>query len=136
MASAVIALIWLGMLIGVSFIATPAKFAVRELTRPVALQVGRATFSVFTRIEWTTAAALLFACALDWRTRPLALVLTLCVAACVLAQATWLLPVLGLRVATIASGEEPRPSTHHRVYAALEAAKAGMLAAVAVLALR
>ena len=34
---------WLGILIGISFIATPVKFQAASLTRPVALDIGRAT---------------------------------------------------------------------------------------------
>lgn len=37
MPAAVIALIWLGMLIGVSFLATPAQFVVQDLSLPAAL---------------------------------------------------------------------------------------------------
>lgn len=44
--------LWLGMLIGVSFIGTPAKFGAATLSLPVALDVGRTTFALFNWIEW------------------------------------------------------------------------------------
>ncbi|MGH6868523.1 MAG: hypothetical protein ACREDA_06585 [Methylocella sp.] len=37
--------LWIGVLIGISFIATPIKFKARSLTLPVALDVGQTTFS-------------------------------------------------------------------------------------------
>lgn len=49
---------WVGILIGISFIATPVKFQATSLKRPVALDIGRATFRFFSRIEWLLAAVL------------------------------------------------------------------------------
>ena len=80
MAAAIIAMIWLGMLIGVSFLATPVKFVVADLSLPVALQVGQATFHLFAKVEWALTAALIGASALAWRTRPVAMVITLPIA--------------------------------------------------------
>jgi hypothetical protein len=136
MAAAVIALLWLGMLIGVSFVATPVKFVVQDLTLPVALQVGQATFALFARIEWVFAAVLFFACAFAARERPISFVLAAVLGAVVLAQGAWLLPALDVRVDDIVAGGAPPPSSHHMLYAALEAAKAVALTALAVLALR
>ncbi len=54
-----LALLWIGLLIGVSFLATPAKFLAASLTLPVALDVGRHTFAIFNRVEWLLAATFL-----------------------------------------------------------------------------
>lgn len=136
MAAAIIALIWFGMLIGVSFLATPVKFVVQDLSLATALQVGQATFGLFTKVEWGLAAALVAASAFGGRTRPLVLALALFLVISVIAQAAWLLPALDVRVAAIVAGETPSPSAHHAIYAGLEAAKALMLAVLAFFALR
>lgn len=136
MAPAIVALIWLGMLIGVSFLATPVKFIVQDLSLPVALQVGQATFDLFARVEWGLAAALVATSGLAWRQRPLTLVLVLAIAGVVAVQAVWLLPALDARVDQIVAGVTPEASSHHMLYASLEAAKALLLAAAAFLALR
>ena len=136
MAAAIIALIWFGMLIGVSFLATPVKFVVQDLSLATALQVGQATFGLFTKIEWGLAAALVATSAFGWRTRPLVLGLAVALTASVIVQALWLLPALDARVAAIVAGEAPPPSSHHTLYAGLEAVKAVMLAVLAFLALR
>ena len=44
-------LLWCGVLLGVSFIATPAKFLVLELDIVTAIKVGRATFQVYHYFE-------------------------------------------------------------------------------------
>ena len=136
MAAAVIALIWLGMILGVSFLATPVKFVVDDLTLPVALQVGQATFGLFTKVEWVFATALVAASAWSWRTRPILLALSTAAAGGVALQAFWLLPMLDTRVAAIVAGQMPPPSAHHAFYAALEAIKAALLIGAATLALR
>jgi hypothetical protein len=46
-----LALVWAGTLFGVSFLATPVKFLAPSLTLPVALDVGRQTFGVFSLVE-------------------------------------------------------------------------------------
>jgi hypothetical protein len=136
MPAAVIALVWFGMLIGVSFLATPVKFVVQDLSLPTALQVGAATFALFARIEWLLATALLMAAAWRWRTHLLVLMLALAVGAAVLAQSVWLLPALDVRVAMIVAGQTPPASSHHALYAGLEAMKAITLALIAAMALR
>ena len=54
----------LGLLIGVSFLATPVKFRAASLDLPVALDVGRVTFELFSKVELGFCAALLIAGAL------------------------------------------------------------------------
>lgn len=121
-----IAAIWLGMLVGVSFIATPVKFGAAGLDLAVALDIGRLTFGLFSRIEWGLAALTLLvafaAPVAPWR-RALAVTLALGVAM----QALWLLPALNARVIAIASGQSLAPSADHALYAGIEAGKAAML---------
>lgn len=136
MAAAVIALVWLGALVGVSFLATPVKFSVEALSLPVALQVGQATFAAFSRMEWVLALALLAACAWEWRIAPWRLGFALLLAAGVLAQALWLLPALNERIAMIVAGQSPPPAPHHSIYAVLEGVKALALTVLAFMALR
>jgi hypothetical protein len=54
-----IALLWCGLLLGVSFLATPAKFMAPSLSLVVALDVGRQTFAVMNKVEWLFVAVLL-----------------------------------------------------------------------------
>lgn len=120
-----VAYLWLGMVVGVSFLATPIKFRAPSLTLPVALDVGRTTFHAFGKIEWAlTAALLLLAMRAPGRLQPVDWFLLSLVTAVILVQALWLIPRLDIRVEAVIAGT-PLPSSHlHTVYAGAEAAKA------------
>src|SRR5664280_976623 len=51
-----IAMLWLGLLIGFAFLATPTKFPAPSLSLPVSLDVGRQTFYAFNKVEWVLVA--------------------------------------------------------------------------------
>ena len=125
-AAAFVAIFWLGMLVGVSFLATPVKFQAPSLDLPVALDVGRVTFALFSHIEWIPAVLLLAVVVLP---RLDAWTVAAAAAASVLlaAEFFWLLPVLDVRVAAIIAGEAVQPGPHHFLYALAEVAKAMLL---------
>lgn len=123
-----VAWVWLGLVVGISFVATPVKFTADSLTRPVALDVGRATFHALNRIEWALA---LIVVVLLWRaagrtsrapTRP-DLMLAGVIVAIVMLQTLWLLPELDARVAMIIAGDEPPPSVLHTLFGVVEIIK-------------
>ncbi len=121
------ALVWAGMVLGVSFLATPAKFLAPSLPLPVALDVGRHTFRVFGRVEVALAALLGLRAATARPTRPLDLAPGLMV----LAQALWLRPRLEVRMQQVMDGRVvPRSSRLHLVYVASETAKLAALLAL------
>lgn len=126
--AALVPTLWLGVLIGISFIATPVKFRAPGLLRPVALDIGRVTFRFFSRLEWFFAALLLAVTSgAVWR-----LSVAGFIAGLVALQSAWLLPTLERRVAVIVAGESLPPSSAHRIYGVLEGAKLlGLLALIA-----
>lgn len=132
---ALLTLVWAGMVIGVSGLATPAKFAAPSLSLPVALDVGRTTFHVFTRVEWILGLALVLL-AVWFRHRRLLLMPVILVVAIVLLQALYLLPELNLRVATIIAGQTPPPSSLHVWYTIAEAGKLAALLSLGIAGLR
>lgn len=131
---ALLALVWAGMVIGVSGLATPVKFAAPSLSLPVALDVGRVTFRLFSQIEWGMALALVL---LAWLAGARLLWLAMIVVVVlVIAQAVWLLPALEARVAAVIAGNPPPPSSHHVVYVLAEAAKLAALLLIGLAAIR
>lgn len=122
--------LWLGMLIGVSFLATPVKFQAPSLDLPTALEVGRVTFALFNRVEWA-AAALLAAAVLLAGERRLVLIAAVALIAILALQTFWVLPGLDARIGMVIAGSPPPPSHQHLVYVALEAGKSIVLAALA-----
>ncbi len=126
---------WAGIAIGVSFIATIAKFAAPSLTRPVALEVGAHTFAMLARIEWGLAAALAFlilAAGID----RLRLVLFILIVAILATAALWLYPQLNARAALVIAGQPLPPSPLHAFSVAAESLKVLLLALFAVVEIR
>lgn len=123
-------LVWAGILIGVSFLATPAKFLAPSLTLAVALDVGRQTFGLFSKIEIFFALALVVAAMLGRQQRAIQ-VTTVLVAALVAVQVMWLLPVLDERVEIILHGGTPGESSLHTLYIVLESGKLLLLGVIA-----
>jgi len=126
-----LATLWLGALLGVSFLATPVKFRAPSLSLPIALEVGRVTFALFTRIEWGLVALLGVSIALGSRHRDrwlgwLFLVALLAV------ETFWLLPVLDARVGTVIASGQIAGTSHHLLYVAAESAKALLLLGLSV----
>lgn len=133
-----LAWVWAGIVIGVSFIAAPVKFTAESLTRPVALDVGRATFHALSYTEWVLLAVLIF---LAWRERSSggqpsrrAVQAAGVVLVVLVLQTAWLLPALDDRVASIINGVDPPSSPLHTIYGVLEVAKVGALLALGVFA--
>ncbi|MGC4028193.1 MAG: hypothetical protein QM696_04895 [Steroidobacteraceae bacterium] len=128
-----VALFWTGLLTGVSFLATPAKFLAPSLSLPVALDVGRQTFAIFNKVEWLLAAGLLLALLSGPRSR-IALAAAAAAVAVVVVEALWLLPMLDRRVGMIMAGLPVPPSGLHNLYIGIELAKLAALVVVAVIA--
>ena len=121
--------IWAGVIIGVSFVSTPAKFLAPSLSMAVALDVGRHTFRVLSGVEFAMA---VLASVLSWFSRSKPVISALAgVWVLLLVQRLWLLPVLDHRVALYLAGSEPVVSYHHTLFAGMEAVKILLLIACA-----
>ena len=118
--------LWIGVTVGISMIATPARFAAPSISRPVALHVGRVVFAALNKAELELLVTLLIVVRVAGLARQwwglcafLALV--------VIAQGVWLIPELAARTDVILSGGEPPRSYAHAAYATLELAKIASL---------
>lgn len=128
-------LVWIGMILGVPFLATSAKFLAPSLSLPVALDVGRHTFEIFLIVEAVWASLIAGLVILLRPRRPFALLGSIAVVI-VLLDTVWLRPALDARVQTILDGGMPEPSNLHLLYVALELVKLFALLALGTLALR
>lgn len=126
----VAAMLWIGLLLGVSFLATPAKFLAPSLSLAVALDVGRQTFGVFNKVEWALA-ILLLALVLAGRGTWLSIAGAVVLAVMVVVETIWLLPVLDQRVGLIIAGQQPPESSLHVVYIVLQIVKLAVLCGLA-----
>lgn len=125
-----LATLWLGAVVGIGF-ATLAKFEAGSLTRPVALDVGRATFEAFGPVELAVAFVLAVAV---WLGRPHAAVALAAVGALlvVVLQGAWVGPELSSRADLVLAGRPLPDSPAHALYVSLEGVKVALLLALAV----
>ena len=127
-------LLWAGVLIGVSFLAAPAKFAAASLTLPVAMEVGLHEFGTLNLVEIGLAVLGLALAALARPAR--AIWIGLCIAALIVAtQALWLLPLLDARALVIIEGGSPPAAPWHLLYVVAEVLKLLVLLVTGWLAL-
>ncbi len=122
-------LLWAGLALGVSFIATPAKFDAASLTLPTALEVGQVTFSISHVVQWGISVVLAIAVIWSrarWRLLPALAIAVLAV------QHVVVLPALGERTAAVMAGAAPGSSLH-LVYIGLELVKLILLVAAGLL---
>jgi hypothetical protein len=126
-----IPLLWVGLVLGLSFIETPLKFRAQGVTREVGLSIGRLMFGTLNRIELMLALAL-FAAWLPGVERLAARFALTVVMGIVALQTGWLLPILDARAAAIIAGTIPPESFHHVLFIVLEVVKLAALGALAL----
>lgn len=132
--------VWAGLLLGVSFVATPAKFMAPSLPMTQALDVGRWTFHVLAWIEWGFVVVTALLIAIAWR-RDRAVIgpsagLVAVVAVVLAVESLALRPALDARVLRIMAGESVPPSSMHNVYIGLEVLRLALILAAGVAAIR
>ena len=115
-------LLWMGFLIAISFMEAPLKFQAPSVTLPIGLEIGRIIFGTLNKMEWVLLLVILLSFILSQSTRP-QIILIVCLAAILLFQTFYLLPILDTRAESIISGTDPGPSKIHFSFVALEVVK-------------
>ncbi len=115
---------WAGVVFGVSFVATPAKFLATSLSLPEALDVGRATFGILKYIDIGALIGLIALTLSGVRSRA-ELIAVFMLVVITIVQYGWLLPELDSRVALVLQGKSPPSSLSHAVYVVMELLKIG-----------
>jgi hypothetical protein len=128
--TAALACLWIGLLLGVSFLATLAKFKAPTLTRPVALDVGRHTFMWLARAEWMMAVLMGSALFIAGLPGPSATAFA-GVVVVLLLSAFWIAPKLYARADAIIAGQTPAASPVHGIAILAEALKLVLLVGIA-----
>ncbi|MYR59441.1 hypothetical protein GTY54_25460 [Streptomyces sp. SID625] len=129
--------VWLGLVLGISFLEAPLKFRAPGVTIPVGLGIGRLVFRALNRVEAAAAAVVVVAVAAGGAPAPV-IALTAAVAVLLLVQLLLVRPRLNRRSDRVLSGEEPvdGPRSHdHLVYVALEIVKVAALIALGIMLL-
>jgi hypothetical protein len=123
-------MLWLGMVVAISFLEAPIKFRAPGVTLPVGLGIGRLVFNALNGVE-VVLLLVLSASYFVVRPEPAALVLLGCVAVVLVIQVVAVRPPLSKRTDRVLAGAILPRSRMHRVYVVLELAKVGLLIALA-----
>lgn len=124
-----LAVVWFGLILGISFIATPVKFQAETLSLPAALDVGRHTFAASHLVQLVLGALLaLGALGMTARVR----VLLLATLGILVLQHVVLLPILDARATAVIAGTPPTGTSPHTLYVVLEVAKLVLVALIGV----
>ena len=131
-AQLLVPMLWLGMVVAISFLEAPLKFRAPGVTLPVGLGIGRLVFKALNGVEILLLVVLSAAC---YAARPgtAPLILLGCIAAVLAIQVAVVRPPLSQRSDRVLAGETVARSRMHWVYIVLEVAKVGLLIALAVI---
>lgn len=115
-------LIWIGFLLGISFLEAPLKFQAPSVTLPIGLEIGQLVFGALNKVEWILFLCLMLSLIFANATRK-SKTLTVLLGVILLFQTFYLLPTLDERATLIISGYNPPPSNVHFYYVGLEVVK-------------
>jgi len=120
--------IWVGMILGISFMEAPLKFRAPNMTMQLALGVGKIVFNALNKVEicfsMIVLAALFF---MRHHLDAVIIYLLIGIVLIVLLQSLWLLPLLDARAEIVIQGGTPPPSHKHLIYVICELSKVILL---------
>ena len=122
-------LIWLGMVLAISFVEAPLKFRADGLELPVGLAIGRIVFRALNIAEVVWAVVIAVCLSVIGPSGPV-LVLAAVTAVLLAVQLLVVRPRLNRRSARVLAGQEAPRSRAHHAYIGLEALKLAALVAL------
>ena len=126
--------LWLGMVLGISFLETPLKFRAPGITVPLALGIGRLVFRALNAVEVALAVTLTVALfASNGDLDAVVVAVFIAVWTLLVIQVAVLRPRLDRRVQQLLHGQSPPRSRQHLAYVAIECTKILLLATLGIL---
>lgn len=132
-----VSILWICLLVAVSFIGSPMKLRAASVDLPVVRTVGLAPFRAFNKIEWLLGATLLgigFVQITNGQINASAIWLSIFLLFTVAFQKFWIRPGLDLFAEEIMDGIDRPPSRRHEISVSLDVIKLVALIAVASVA--
>jgi general stress protein CsbA len=124
-------MLWVGMMLAISFLEAPLKFRAPGVTVPIGLGIGRLVFKALNGIE-TVLALLLLAASFAAGAGATAWMLLITAVVVLAIQVVVVRPPLTRRSDRVLSGETLPRSKMHLVYVGLEVVKVVLLVALAI----
>jgi hypothetical protein len=123
-AAAALTFVWVGLVLGISFLEAPLKFRAPGVTIPLGLGIGRIVFHALNRVELGLAVLVLAGAAVAASASAWPLVWAACALVVLLVQLIFVRPALNRRSdAVLAGGGHEKRSTTHLYYVGLELVK-------------
>lgn len=120
--------IWLGMVLGISFLEAPLKFKAPNISLTLGLGIGQLVFGALNKVELFFSVFLLAWLLFYHKNLGLSNCLYMGLPILIVSiQSIWLLPILNARIDHLLAGTTPPPSHHHFYYVFLEVLKVGGL---------
>jgi len=132
--AAAVTFVWLGMVLGISFLEAPLKFRAPDVTLRIGLGIGRLVFRALHRVEAVWALVLVATALVGDLGTPVRAALSVAIAVLVL-QLALVRPRLSRRSDAVLSGVDAPRSGAHLAYVGLEVVKVGALVTGGVLLL-
>lgn len=115
--------IWLGLILGISFIEAPLKFRAPGITIPLGLGIGRLVFSAVNKMELLLMVLAFFSALISNRALKIGFYSITILVLILIFQTLYLLPALDERAELVLKGQLIPPSFHHQLYIVLEIIK-------------
>lgn len=116
--------IWLGMVIGISFVEAPLKFKAPNITLILGLGIGKLIFSALNKFELIFSATVLIWLLKEYASLPItSLVILVIPIGLVAIQSFWLFPILNARIDSLVNGIAIAKTNHHFYYVGFECMK-------------
>ncbi len=118
--------VWLGFVLGISFLEAPLKFQAPGITRELGLGIGKLVFGALNKVELILVVLLAL---VSWSVKlsTVGWMILVILLLLLVVQTFILLPNLTRRATLIQSGVTPPPSKRHVVYIIMEVVKVVML---------
>ena len=105
--------IWVGLIIGISFIEAPLKFQAPNITTALALGIGKIVFQALNIIEWVISALIIISLIILQSNKKVWILYLLPISILIL-QSVWSLPILMER-ADLVIANEPLPEGYYHI---------------------
>lgn len=118
----IISILWVGLVVGLSFIEAPLKFKAPSVTLPIGLEIGHLVFHALNRIEWAFTALIVLNLFMT-SAKPETFLVTIIVVGIFLSQSWLLYGFLDQRTLAVINGQTIPKAPYHIYYIVLEVFK-------------
>ncbi len=118
--------IWIGFILGISFLEAPLKFQAPSVSLSIGLEIGKLVFNALNKVEWILLLLVISSLLLAGTTK-IESVLVGSIALILIIQSFYLLPKLNLRIDLVLAGNSSSANSLHFYYVGLEVVKVLLL---------